>query len=371
MTDRYRLGSLIPENDSLFATPYTNPATGITALLCIVLYAGTAVCFDESPTTAAEDAISGSLDVARCIVDSVNENEERYRACLKRKAPEATRLQAQRPPNDPCLPALYRDWEELTLHQGRRLDTGDFDRCRIVIDLAACRLELHGARDDGTYNMIFESVVGVGDPDHPTPQGRYYINHIYCYPDVVYFSAASRKSAALYNGFFAPLQTCDRDGRCTGFQDIGIHGYNAEVLAGTTADVLYTYGRVSKGCIRLPNPCLFKYALVRAVGVGPRKKNERGSYHWLDEPVEVLVLRDQTALIVVTGDGSHAGGTGLQSGLTLTVELEQENLHRKHLDQKIEKPKSVIQPMPDPNNFLFSTEDMLEPSEEEYTGDHE
>jgi len=206
-------------------------------------------------------------------------------------APESQTLLEKIPPHpaDPCLPPLYRDWRELGVKYRENGIRQRFAEIKVVIDRSLFLLTIHGISADNSSEEIYRTQVGLGDPQSETPRGRYHINHVYCYPDVVFFDASSNPVPDIYNGFFAPLLLCDGSGRCDRFKDLGIHGFHASAHPDPASIRPETEGPVSGGCIRVPDPCRFKLELVRLVGVGPIKKNERGTYHWLNRPVEVLI----------------------------------------------------------------------------------
>lgn len=204
--------------------------------------------------------------------------------------PEQARVEP-RPdaPNDPCLPPLYKDWQEFANDLPEDGSPARWPHVRIVIDRSTFSLVLEGFAKNGSIHELYRTTVALGDMDSPTPDGEFWINHVYAYPDVVFFQAESRKPiAGLYNGFFAPLLTCDERGHCQRHNDLGIHGYYPQGSPQTASLRPDTYGAVSRGCIRLPDPCAFKAALVRAVGIGPVHMNDRGAYHWLNKPVPVI-----------------------------------------------------------------------------------
>lgn len=195
-------------------------------------------------------------------------------------------------PDDPCLPPLYHDWRELA--EDRRGDAArlGLSRVRVTIDRSKFMLIMEGIRHDESIREIYRTPVGLGDPWSPTPRGRYYINHVYCYPDVVFFDQDESPISDLYNGFFAPLLLCDGSGRCDRFHDLGIHGFHASAHPSPSTIRPQTDGPVSAGCIRVPDPCRFKMELVRLAGIGPIRRNKRGSYHWLSRPIEVLITNE-------------------------------------------------------------------------------
>lgn len=206
------------------------------------------------------------------------------------------------PPQDPCLPALFRDWREWSLQE--KESAARFVRARITIDLERFRLVLEGVRSDGSTEEVYSTHVALGDADRPTPGGQFIINHVYCYPDVVFFDVTrNRVVPEFYKGFFAPLLACDDQGRCERFHDLGIHGFDASAYPEPGKLRPETYGPVSGGCIRLPDPCLFKTELIRLVGIGPMKQNDRGCYHWLNKPVEVRIPEEEFTLLSILQEG--------------------------------------------------------------------
>jgi len=193
------------------------------------------------------------------------------------------------PPDDPCLPPLYKHWGEFSLDHKDR----DSERCsnlKIVIDRSAFRLTIECERTDGTPDEVYESEVGLGDPNSPTPAGRFLINHIYCYPDVVFFRSKNERIPSLYNGFFAPLLLCETGGRCRRYNELGIHGFQASAHPHASSINRETIGAVSAGCIRIPDPCRLKHTLISKVGVGDLHKDDRGFYYWLQHPVPVEII---------------------------------------------------------------------------------
>jgi len=225
-------------------------------------------------------------------------------------------------PDDPCLPALYKDWLEFSLATHENGSKAAIENIRVLINRSNYYLSLEVVEKGRAPRECYRTTVALGDPSSPTPSGRFVINHIYCYPDVLFFDSASEKVSELYNGFFAPLLLCEEyGGRCSRYNDLGIHGFRGSAHPNFSAIRPDTYGAVSGGCIRLPDPCSFKHELIRAVGVGPVKKNDRGSYHWLRRPVEVLIegnypgaAEDITIVDIVQKSLTHITG-GLRSVL--------------------------------------------------------
>jgi hypothetical protein len=192
-------------------------------------------------------------------------------------------------PEDPCLPPLYRNWQELSREKTESQEIRRFARVRIVIDRSNFQLTVEGIGSDGSAEQVYRTHVALGGPDSPTPEGSFIVNHVYCYPDVAYFGPDKDQIVNLYKGFFAPLLLCDDARHCNRFRDLGMHGYDASAYPGFHQTSQRSYGPLSGGCIRIPDPCAVKTLLISLVGVGPVKKNDRGSYHWLKTPVEVVI----------------------------------------------------------------------------------
>lgn len=224
------------------------------------------------------------------------------------------------PPHDRCLPSLYRDWSEISANRSLDKLGGDFAGARVIIDRSTFNLLLQGIRWDLSVKDIYSTRVAIGDFETPTPVGQFIINHVYCYSDVLYFDVNHQSVPLLYNGFFAPLLACDEDGRCRRFRELGLHGFDASAYPNPQLLRPETEGPVSHGCIRLPDPCAFKAALIRLVGVGPLKRNERGSYHWLDKPVEVWIVDDEITLVSLMEEGFSYMHQGLLSIINWVLE---------------------------------------------------
>jgi hypothetical protein len=227
------------------------------------------------------------------------------------------------PPDDPCLPSLYKDWRELSLDNQESIPYQEFTGFRIHIDRSNFELTFEGIHRDGPVEEIYRTHVGLGDTASPTPEGRFLINHVYCYPDVVYFDPSGVPFQDVYSGFFAPLLLCDDEGRCERHRDLGLHGYHHQGASDPQVTPSSTYGAISAGCIRLPDPCRFKSSLIRLVGIGPMKRNDRGSYHWLNKPVEVVIdgeyqgSDEQLTLLSLLREGAAQVQDGLKNVLDM------------------------------------------------------
>jgi hypothetical protein len=182
-------------------------------------------------------------------------------------------------------------------------------------------LTLFGVRKDGSADEIYSTHVGLGDLSSPTPEGDFVINHIYCYPDVLFFDASGERVPGLYNGFFAPLLSCDEHGRCKRFRELGIHGFHGASARAHNVRVSSTsaYGAISAGCVRVPDPCRLKSELIRLSGLGPIKRNDRGAYHWLSRPIDVIITgnypgtEEPTTLVSIVQQGVEQVHDGLKN----------------------------------------------------------
>ncbi|GEM_PF-1898538 len=197
------------------------------------------------------------------------------------------------PPRDPCLQRGFTDWHDLSVHAEETASDEQFVDYRIVIYRAGFQLILQGIRGDGSTEPVYQTSVGLGAYESRTPLGRFLINHVYCYPDLLFYTDDNQIVPAVYDGFLAPLIVCDDEGVCERYRGMGLHGFNAAAHPDPEAVVAESVGPVSAGCIRVPHPCEFKSELIGRVGIGPTKRNERGSYHWLKRPVEVWIFEDE------------------------------------------------------------------------------
>jgi hypothetical protein len=112
----------------------------------------------------------------------------------------------------------------------------------LVIDRSRFRITLYR---DG--RPIFRSIIGVGQPRWPTPAGRFYVRErLTGFTDPIYGALAFGT-----NGRSAVLT----DWPGGGF--IGIHGTNQPQILP---------GRVSHGCVRLPNPSIRRLDRLMRVG---------------------------------------------------------------------------------------------------------
>jgi len=192
-----------------------------------------------------------------------------------------------------------------------------FAAARIIIRRDTFELVLEGVRGDGTTEALYTTTVGLGDAGSPTPSGNFVLNHVYCYPDLILYDDQETKIPNVYKAFLAPLMLCDDNGHCERHRDLGIHGFDAASHPNRTRIRTATVGPVSSGCIRVPDPCALKTALIRLVGVGPLRKNERGCYHWLRRPVEVWIVDDEVTLASLVAGGLAQVGKGLKNLLDI------------------------------------------------------
>lgn len=191
---------------------------------------------------------------------------------------------------DPCLPKGFHNWKDAYQSGIFRQDPDIYVDLRIVIDRASYTMVFQGLTEHGRIEGLYRSRVGLGTHEAMTPVGLFHINHLYCYPGVIYFTDSGTAVKDLYAALFAPLLKCDSKGNCYRYEQLGIHGLNPTLLPSGDPGVLQLYGPVSEGCVRLPDPCGFKRTLIHFAGIGPIKRNDRGYYHWLNKPVRVEVV---------------------------------------------------------------------------------
>lgn len=137
----------------------------------------------------------------------------------------------------PILPNGSSGWiPRDSVESFRAVDT------HLVIDRARFRATLYRRG-----RPIFRSIVGVGEPRWPTPRGRFYVRErLTGFSDPIYGAIAFGTNGR------SPVLT---DWPGGGF--IGIHGTNQpEILP----------GRVSHGCVRLPNPSIRRLDRLMRVG---------------------------------------------------------------------------------------------------------
>ena len=170
---------------------------------------------------------------------------------------------------NPCLPRLYRNWQELGVANAEADSRHRYHQIKLFIDRSHFLLTVAGVTADGSTEEIYWTHIGLGDVTSPTPAGRFLVNHIYCYPDVLYFDPDGGQVPHLYNGLLAPLMVCNRQGKCHRFRGLGLHGFDVSTFPNADQLIDQTYGPVSGGCIRVPHPCRLKALLVRLIGVGP------------------------------------------------------------------------------------------------------
>ncbi len=269
--------------------------------------------------TGYSKGISGDLRPSETTDDYQKANTDKGADQLDALSIDSGPSDKSQAPYDPCQPGLYRDWLEFSIDQDEFRKTNNIIGARILIDRARFEIRIEALLKDGTTREFYSGAVALGAFKSPTPNGHFIINHVFCYPDVIFFASESQPIPNLYRGFFAPLQICDEYGHCERYHDLGIHGF--QISAHPHPETLQSglYGPVSGGCVRVADPCALKRHLIRLVGVGKLRKNDRGSYHWLNKNVEVMIFDeesgpDETLTIAkILEDGLTSLGSGLRS----------------------------------------------------------
>lgn len=283
-----------------------NARISVVALMLVACWVSALLARNESPSVGANQPVPVESTTA------VNPAKDAPPDTMP-----SSELETHSPPYDPCLPSVYRDWREPAREDSETPPKEEYSEFRILIHRGLFRLTLEGLRPDGQYTELYSSDVGVGAPRTPTPLGAFIINHVYCYPDVALFHPEHGPIRRIYRDFFAPILACDEAGRCERFRDMGIHGFDATAFPLPGAITPGAEGFVSGGCVRLPDPCAFKKALTRAVRLGPLKKNERGSYHWLAHPIEVIIYDDKVTILSLLEEGIGLVTQGVGNALGL------------------------------------------------------
>lgn len=257
----------------------------------------------------ASDSLEQTSDVKSSGADALS---------IELTAPEESTI-----PYDTCLPGLYRDWLEYSLDHDEFRKNHGIVGAQILIDRKKYQIRIQALLKDGTNRESYRGPVALGALKSPTPRGRFIINHIYCYPDVIFFASESQPVADLYMGFFAPLQICDESGHCERYNELGLHGFQLSAHPNPATVQPGLYGAVSGGCVRIADPCSIKRHLIRLVGVGNIRKNDRGSFHWLRKNVEVVVFDEESepdetlTLAKILEEGIMSLGSGLRSVMNI------------------------------------------------------
>jgi hypothetical protein len=226
-------------------------------------------------------------------------------------------------PYDPCLPGLYRDWREFSVDHVQFRKKHAIVGARILIDRMRCQLRILALIADKSSRETYAGNIAVGAIRSPTPRGSFTINHIYCYPDVMYFASDSQPLANLYRGLLAPLQLCDGFGRCERYNELGLHGFELSAHPNPETIQPGLFGPISSGCVRIADPCAFKRHLIALVGVGKVLRNDRGTYHWLNKNVQVEIFDQESeidetiTLAKMLEEGITSIGAGLKSVMNI------------------------------------------------------
>lgn len=125
----------------------------------------------------------------------------------------------------------------------RRTDLGPFHvvATRIVVDESRLRATLYR-----NGHAIWSSVVGVGAPGTPTPKGRFWVRE-----KLTDYASSFYGPVALGTADYSTLSEWPHGGV------VGIHGTSQPELLP---------GRVSHGCIRLPNDAVLRLAALTPIG---------------------------------------------------------------------------------------------------------
>ncbi len=306
---------------------------GLARWLVAVVLSNVALCFLWMSPTHSSNVFASSQPTGNLSTIATSGNSNNSEQANQEKGsedPESLKSESKSADNsgvpyDPCLPGLYRDWREYSQDQEDFRNTNDIEEARILIDRARFQVRLEALFKNGSTVEFYRGAVALGAFKSPTPKGRFIINHIYCYPDVVFYASDSKPIPHLYKGFFAPLLICNGSGHCERYHDLGIHGFQISAYPHPKNLQPGLIGPVSGGCIRIADPCALKKYLVKLVGVGTPRQNERGSYHWLNKNVEVIIFDEETEPdeVLTIAKILEGGISSLGSGLRGIIDMFQ------------------------------------------------
>lgn len=207
--------------------------------------------------------------------------------------PDADRVQARLGPADSAA------------SQTNALGEGKFSHLEIEVSHSRHFFKLVGRASGGGHEVLYECNVGLGSREFPTPQGVYYVTHIYddspwwIPPPNRAWAAGQSPSRRIYGGTMAPLlkkrplkdkksvvTSEDKIEKKVKLDDYGyrFHGTNAPRSIGRNQ---------SHGCVRMiPDDAKKVAAIIKQfVGVARREESENGSYAILKAPVRLTITR--------------------------------------------------------------------------------
>lgn len=180
-----------------------------------------------------------------------------------------------------------------------------FRYLEIEVSHHAHTLKLIGHPYLGEKSVLHECRVGLGAPSFPTPEGVYFVTHIYddnpwwIPPPNRAWAAGQSRSKTVYGGIMAPLlkkravrskkRTSDTEDRIEGPVKLDDYGYR---FHGTNAPRSIGHNQ-SHGCVRmLPKDAKKVASLIKDhVGWSDRRESENGSFVILKSPVRLNLIK--------------------------------------------------------------------------------
>ncbi len=183
--------------------------------------------------------------------------------------------------------------------------SGKYDHLEIWVSHSAHEFKLLGLPSTGQTEVLYETKVGLGSGEFPTPVGVYYVTHIYdedpwwIPPKDRAWAAGQSPSRKVYGGTMAPLlkkrpvkpknqppQSYDLIDAKVKVDDYGyrFHGTNQPRSIGHNQ---------SHGCVRMvPEDARKVASLIKEyVGVADQKTNDNGKFVVLRAPVRLNLVK--------------------------------------------------------------------------------
>ena len=183
--------------------------------------------------------------------------------------------------------------------------SGKYNYLEIQVSHSSHEFRLYGLRPKGDKEVLYETKVGLGSGEFPTPVGVYYVTHIYdddpwwIPPRDRAWAAGQSPSRKVYGGTMAPLlkkrtvrsrrqppQSYDLIDAKVRVDDYGyrFHGTNQPRSIGHNQ---------SHGCVRMiPNDARKVASLIKEyVGIASEKNDENGKFVVLRNPVRLNLVK--------------------------------------------------------------------------------
>ncbi len=180
-----------------------------------------------------------------------------------------------------------------------------YDHLEIWVSHSAHEFKLFGTAPTGQKEVLYETRIGLGSGEFPTPVGVYYVTHIYdedpwwIPPKDRAWAAGQSASRKVYGGTMAPLlkkRTVKSKNQPPQFYDLidakvkvddygyRFHGTNQPRSIGRNQ---------SHGCVRMVPDDARKVALLikEYVGIADQKMNENGKFVVLRAPVRLNLVK--------------------------------------------------------------------------------